>query len=48
MLYGVAPFLPPKGGNINDLINVIATSELKFPDSPPVSDSLKKLLMSML
>jgi serine/threonine-protein kinase ULK/ATG1 len=38
MLFGYAPFLPPKGGMINDLIKVIDTQELRFPEGVVASD----------
>ncbi|CAD8095396.1 unnamed protein product [Paramecium primaurelia] len=47
MIYGKSPFIPPKGGNINDLIAIINKGDLQFPDSS-ITPKLKELLLQML
>lgn len=37
LLFGKAPYHPPKGGNINDLIKVIDEQQLSIPDKPETS-----------
>ncbi|KRX05524.1 Protein kinase-like domain [Pseudocohnilembus persalinus] len=48
MLYGYPPFNPKKGGNINDLINLIEKNEIKLPDEVKVSNEAKDLIKKML
>ncbi|CAD8106119.1 unnamed protein product [Paramecium sonneborni] len=47
MIYGKSPFIPPKGGNINDLIAIINKGDLQFPDLL-ITTKLKELLLQML
>ncbi|CAD8107158.1 unnamed protein product [Paramecium primaurelia] len=48
MIYGRSPFVPPKGGNINDLIAIINKGDLQFPEISTISIKLKELLIQML
>ncbi|KAM3146403.1 hypothetical protein pb186bvf_001372 [Paramecium bursaria] len=48
LLFGRAPFQPPKGGNLNDLIKIIEEQPLNIPDRPEISNQLKELLQQML
>jgi len=44
MIYGKFPYVPPKGGHVDDLINIINTQPLTFPETETVSPKLKELL----
>ena len=44
MIYGKSPFVPPKGGNINDLIAIINKEDLQFPDTAQITAKLRELL----
>lgn len=48
LIYNKPPFLPSSGGNLFDLIEVIKTSEVIFPEEPHMDESFKSLIRAAL
>jgi serine/threonine protein kinase len=48
IIYGVAPFMPPRGGDSRDLIQLIETKDVDFPPHLEISPELQDLMKRML
>jgi hypothetical protein len=48
IIYGVAPFKPPRAGDSRDLIQFIETKDVDFPPYLEISPELQDLMKRML